>query len=276
MSHSKIAFASAIVFLSTIIITGKFSYTKADSEETIPNFPACTELLENPGNHASYSEGWHQIVGGDLLWGSDDVYSITDGNYVQCYCPIEDDDGIQTNWWRTDQVLEGWFSENGSIWNLGDYHYLAQNQDFDCDSGDGGNGGEPTPTPTPTDSSVTPTPTESITPSPTPSDTNQAPTPTPTTSQPTSTPTPTPSSNSAGTEDNRGGTSSSSSADDSQGQVSAISTDSSNDDSSSRNELDRVKVLAATGGTVDSGQLLMIAGSLMAGCGISLRKLSRQ
>jgi hypothetical protein len=274
MSHSKIAIASAIVFLNTIIITGKFSYTKADSEETIPNFPACSELIDNPGNHASYTEGWHQIVGGDLLWGSDDVYSIADGNYVQCYCPVEDNDGIQTDWWRTDQVLEGWFSENGSSWNLGDYHYLAQNQDFDCDSGDGSNGGEPTPTPTPTDSSVTPTPTESITPTPTPSDTNQAPTPTPTISQPT--PTPTPNNNSAGTEDNRGGTSSSNGADDSQGQVSAISTDSSNDDSSSRNELDRVKVLAATGGSHDPGQLLMVAGSLMAGCGISLRKLSRQ
>lgn len=275
MSHSKIVIASSIIFISTIIITGKFSYTKADSEETIPDFPACSNLLGNPGNHASHAEGLHQVVGGDLLWGSDDVYSIADGNYVQCYCPVEDNDGIQTNWWRTDQVLEGWFSVNDIVWNLGDYHFLAQNQDFDCNDGDDGNGGEPTPTPTPTDPSITPTPTETTTPTPTPSDNNPTPTPTPATPQPTSIPTPTPNSNSAGAEDNRGGTSSSSSADDSQGQVSAISTENSSDDSSSRNELDRVKVLAATGGTIDSGQLIMIAGSLTAGCGISLRKLSR-
>lgn len=121
------------------------------------SFPACRELLQNPGDHASWPQGWHQIVGGPLMYGSDDVYSLENGNYVQCYCPEEGSEGIQTNWWRTLAEIQGWFVENGLQWNLGDHRYLAQNSSFVC--GDI----EPTPTPIPG-----PTPTQTPAPTPTP------------------------------------------------------------------------------------------------------------
>jgi hypothetical protein len=136
--------------------------TQAPQDE--PTFPACQELLQNPGTHASWPQGWHQIVGGPLLFGSDDVYSLESGNYVQCFCPEEGSEGIQTNWWRTLAEIQGWFVENGLQWNLGDYRYLAQNSDFDCD------GGSTTPTPTPSPSPTPipgPTPTQSPAPTPT-------------------------------------------------------------------------------------------------------------
>ncbi len=131
--------------------------TPTPTPETEASFPACQELLQNPGDHASWQQGWHQIVGGPLLYGSDDVYSLENGNYVQCFCPEEGSDGIQTNWWKTLAELQGWFVENGFQWNLGDYRYLAQNTSFVC--GDV----EPTPTPIPG-----PTPTQSPDPTPTP------------------------------------------------------------------------------------------------------------
>lgn len=129
------------------------------------SFPACRELLQNPGDHASWPQGWHQIVGGPLLFGSDDVYSLEGGNYVQCFCPEEGSEGIQTNWWRTLAEIQGWFVENGLQWNLGDYRYLAQNSDFNCD---GGGSTTPTPTPSPSPTPIPgPTPTQSPTPTPT-------------------------------------------------------------------------------------------------------------
>ncbi len=123
--------------------------------ETEPTFPSCSELISQPGDHASWRDGWHQIVGGSLVYGSDDVYALEDGNYVQCYCPNEGSEGIQTNWWRTLSEVQGWLVENGLQWNLGDHRYLAQNSSFSCR----------TPTPTP---SAIPGPTPSPSPTPTP------------------------------------------------------------------------------------------------------------
>ena len=54
--------------------------------------------------------------------------------------------GIQTNWLRTNDPVIGWFFENGSQWNLGNYNYAAQNISFSCTS-------EPVSTPTPIDHS---------------------------------------------------------------------------------------------------------------------------
>jgi len=80
----------------------------------------------------SYPEGWHQIVGGSLLWGSDIVYSLDSIDFLQCYCG-EDGQGIQTYWWRTElESLLGWFSENGVQWDLGEFHYLALNTPYSC------------------------------------------------------------------------------------------------------------------------------------------------
>ncbi len=130
-----------------------------DPLPTPPAFPSCLDQ-EGIGDYTHYDYGWHQIVGNGLVEGEDDVYSLEDGNFLQCFCSV-DGDGIETIWWRIDgmeqsvidQFLsQGWHLENGSQWNLGDYTYLAKNVEYVCK--------EPTPTPTPTPTSTpTPTPT---------------------------------------------------------------------------------------------------------------------
>lgn len=131
----------------------------AEFTEVPPTFPNCAAQTQ-PGDIAHYDYGWHQIVGqSGLVEGEDDVYSLPDGNYLQCFCPVEGDNGTQTVWWNIgdtvlDQVLDfislGWIFENGAQWNLTTDNYLARNTTYYC--------GEVTPTPTTT---VTPTPTPS-------------------------------------------------------------------------------------------------------------------
>lgn len=109
------------------------------------DFPGCQNFIQNDGDVAHYAYGLHQIVGGPLLWGSDDVYSLDQGNFLQCFCPEEGFEGIQTNWLRSNDPIVGWFFENGSQWNLGNFMYAAQNIDFSCQPPQ-----TPDPTPTPT------------------------------------------------------------------------------------------------------------------------------
>ncbi len=119
-------------------------------EVTPPTFPSCTSLLKNPGDKASFETGMHQIAGGDLVSGADDVYSLSDGNAAQCFCP-NDGQGIQTNWWKTDESVDGWISiADGEDWNLDPGHYLAMNMTFDCPESSGGDNENPPPPPPPT------------------------------------------------------------------------------------------------------------------------------
>lgn len=97
-------------------------------------FPACVSVLPKPGDKAHYTTGFHQIIGGSLLFGSDDVYSLAQNNFLQCFCPATGNLGIQTNWLRTTQSINGWFFVNGSQWNLGNFSYAAQNVSFSCQS----------------------------------------------------------------------------------------------------------------------------------------------
>ena len=99
-----------------------------------------------------------------MVEGSDNVYSLDSGNYLQCYCPAEGEDGTQTNWWLADGLNQedisyytslGWYYLNGEPWNLGNHMYLAENLDSIC--------ALPSATPTP---SVTPTITPTLTPTP--------------------------------------------------------------------------------------------------------------
>lgn len=138
----------------------------ATESSDAPSFPSCLNQTGN-GDKAHWDSGLHQIVGNGLLEGQDDVYSLSNGNYLQCFQPPDKKVCIQTNWWRTDQELAGWFSVNGSQWNLGDVHYLAMNINYDCVP-------KPTPSPSPSPTPI-PTPSPSASPSPTPT-----PTPTPT------------------------------------------------------------------------------------------------
>lgn len=122
-----------------------------------PSFPSCLDQTD-PGDWAHYDYGWHQIVADGLLEGADDVYSLEDGKFLQCFCSV-DGQGIETLWWEAagltqDQIdnliSQGWHFLNGAQWNLKDTLYLAKNVEYVCT--------EPTPTPTPT-STPTPTPT---------------------------------------------------------------------------------------------------------------------
>lgn len=139
--------------------------------------PLCETLLPVPGDWAHYTEGWHQIVGEDAQrFGSDDVYSdstfsLGQNNFVQCFCPPELGQGIQTDWIRTEEPIDDWYFLNGEQWNLGNFMYAAQNSSFDCQASS-----TSVPTPEP---SATPTPSVEPTPSPSPEATEIEATPTP-------------------------------------------------------------------------------------------------
>jgi hypothetical protein len=110
---------------------------------TTPDFPACS----NPKGVliASYDDGVHGIVGSDkTYYGSDKVYLLDNGNLIQCFCSI-DQNGIQTNWWKTSSLTEseiqtlknlGWyFVPSGSPWGLDEGSYMAYNTNYSCAPG---------------------------------------------------------------------------------------------------------------------------------------------
>lgn len=132
-------------FLS-LFLAGSLMASNAKAESEIQNdfsFPSCESLLSNPGDYAHYDYGLHQIVGGPLLEGSDDVYALEGGNFAQCYCPVTGSEGIQTNWLSSEEPIDGWFFENGEQWNLGNYTYAAQNSSFSCEVTPPTGGGQP-------------------------------------------------------------------------------------------------------------------------------------
>jgi hypothetical protein len=109
--------------------------TSTPTPSATPNnfvFPSCQNFIGTPGDKAHYNFGMHQIVGGPLLPGSDDVYTLENGNFLQCFCPVDGVTGIQTNWLRVPGYMQGWFYEFGEGWNLGRYWYAAQNMPFSC------------------------------------------------------------------------------------------------------------------------------------------------
>jgi len=137
MKNRKVNILVAMISLITGCLIGLVLVGKAfGSEEEIFSFPNCP--LDYPGDKAHYDTGLHQIYYGGLKEGSDDVYSLGDGNFLQCFCGL-DNQGIQTNWLRDE---EG--NVNGLQWNLGDYQYFVSNHFYDCGEE------EVLPSPTPT------------------------------------------------------------------------------------------------------------------------------
>jgi len=137
-----------VTTLFALILGGLFLNLKnagATGDSNPPSFPSCS-TQSGAGDKAHYESGFHQIPGNGLLEGADDVYSLSDGNYLQCF--RNDEVCIQSNWWRTDQEHEGWLSLNGGQWDLGNFHYLVKN--VNCEP-------EPSPSPSPTPV-ATPTP----------------------------------------------------------------------------------------------------------------------
>lgn len=160
--------ALIVSFFGLFVITANSATVLADDTVAPPSFPSCNpKIFQEVGDWAHYYSGTHQILGDGLLTGSDDVYSLADGNFLQCYCSDETYDGIQTNWWNVGLVgltqeqidyftSNGWiYVSNGTSWNLFPNSYLGRNLNFICN--------QETPTPTP---SLTITVTPTITPTP--------------------------------------------------------------------------------------------------------------
>lgn len=135
-------FALAILFIS--LSAPVFAYP------ITPEFPVCS----NPQGElkSEYSSGTHGIPGDTSSYtGSDKVYTVSNNTLIQCFCP-ENGNGIQTNWWKIDFVIEslietyknlGWiYVPDGSVWGLEQAPYLAQNLSYSC-KGDGVGGPSP-------------------------------------------------------------------------------------------------------------------------------------
>lgn len=132
-----------------LAIIALFGAVKTVDAYQVPSFPSCT----NPSGNikVEYVSGQHAIVGDSKLHeGSDKVYSLFDGNVLQCFCP-ENGEGIQTNWWKISSLSQndisslknqGWhFIPSGRDWGLDSDPYLAKNENYNC-KGNGGGGGE--------------------------------------------------------------------------------------------------------------------------------------
>jgi hypothetical protein len=156
------------LFIVALLLAGG-SRVLAQTLFSVPSFPSCNpKIFEEDGDKAHYDSGWHEILGLGLRQGADDVYTLESDNYLQCYCPEEGSDGIQTDWWNaerdnlsSDDITnfqnQGWTLINdASIWGLEAEKFLAKNTGFSC--------AQTIPTPTPT---LTPTVTPTVTVSPT-------------------------------------------------------------------------------------------------------------
>ena len=110
------------------------------SAYSVPDFGSCL----NPQTSAEQvnSGSNHGVVGYDnqAFSGTDNIYSLSDNNVLQCLC-TDDGDGYQTNWLKADNIGEpdrkvlesqGWtyFSDAGS-WGLSG-SYLAKTDTYSC------------------------------------------------------------------------------------------------------------------------------------------------
>lgn len=143
-------------FIGIALVVGMFFRPTAIAAVTTPEFPTCSapsgELI------ASYDEGIHGIVGesGEFR-GKDKVYKVNDAQVLQCFCPKDEGQGIQTLWWKFENISQddqsilenqGWiYVPTGRVWGLADAPYLTRNTRFDCknisasSNGTGGVGG---------------------------------------------------------------------------------------------------------------------------------------
>lgn len=143
---------------------------------TPPNFPNC-EGQTSIGDKAHYDNGTHWVVGDGLLVGRDDVYSIGNQNYMQCYCPLSSeyiagDEGIQTNWESAHTVNKpadrsGYFLVWGPDFGLDQSWFYATGANKPSPTTPNFNCGEPHPSPSPSPSY---SPSPSVSPSPSPID----------------------------------------------------------------------------------------------------------
>lgn len=164
VKKSLFKFFALLSFLLFLLV-GTFARVLVASTSTEPQFPNCEDkIFSSQGDKAHYDNGFHGIPGVGNLMGSDDVYTLDDGNYLQCFCPSEGTSGTQSNWWNVGKyssgeisgfATQGWMVvANGLGWGLEADPYLVKNRSFSCSL--------PTPTPissaSPTNVQSTPTP----------------------------------------------------------------------------------------------------------------------
>lgn len=148
--------------IASLVMAPLFMALSATSASaySVPDFGTClnpqvSASQENTGSN-------HGVVGytNQAFSGTDKIYSLADGNVMQCLC-TNDGKGYQTNWLKATNISEsdrkvleskGWeyFADAGS-WGLSGA-YLAKTNTYECVAC------TPTPTTTP-GPTATPTPT---------------------------------------------------------------------------------------------------------------------
>jgi hypothetical protein len=134
MKKISLLFVLPIAFLAS-------SHNAFASVQT-PEFNSC--LTPNGSVVADYTDGTHGIIGAGSKDGHDTVYSLENGNALQCLCAT-DGSGTQTNWLKISDLSEdqikiyenqGWiYIPDGSAWGLSEGEYLAQNLAYSCGGG---------------------------------------------------------------------------------------------------------------------------------------------
>ncbi len=131
-----------IILIAVTLVAFFGNFQRVYASYTIPVFPTCS----NPNGTltVNYTDGIHGIVGNSATYsGSDKVFSLENGNALQCFCAA-DNQGIQTNWWKVSSITEseiqtlknlGWhFIPDGRAWGLMEGPYMAQNITYTCGS----------------------------------------------------------------------------------------------------------------------------------------------
>lgn len=131
------SFIAVITFFVLTLVVGASNPAFAD---TTVNLGSCV----NPqvaASQVNYGNS-HGVVGKAPRYsGVDKIYSLENGNVMQCLCPDEGK-GIQTDWVKADGYSEtdinvlkkkGWiYVATGSSWGLSDVPYLAKNTEYAC------------------------------------------------------------------------------------------------------------------------------------------------
>lgn len=136
MSRSKQSLLFAGISLAILLtVSTRQAYAMA-----VPNFGSCL----NPQVAASQvnTGANHGVAGQSSAYsGTDTIYSLQDGNVLQCLCPVEGS-GIETEWMKISGISQeelnsfqsqGWiYIPTGAAWGLEDVPYLAKNSDYSC------------------------------------------------------------------------------------------------------------------------------------------------
>lgn len=140
--------------LSVLLVLGLFFQLSVQTVRAVSDPPLFTCITPIGEVIATYPSGTHGIPGDNGTYtGSDTVYRIDSDHLLQCFCPDNNQSGIQSNWWKISGLSEedisffrkrGWiYVPNGALWGLDEAPYLVRNEFYACQGQGGGsdNGG---------------------------------------------------------------------------------------------------------------------------------------